>query len=182
MSSDHAQAALLEKAMRNPTLYPGALTERERDASFKWHDHCGSPRSSQAFCLSAFGTLQSHRARDRVLECLFRSGLPGFPNRSRPRRWEINPEAEMPVLLGEFGSSQAISIDALCESSQEVVCIESKFATDAEHGFGGCSQFSGKQCEGYHGPGFGTRLGRQLVSGLRETALGLPVWRTGYAR
>ena len=33
------------------------------------------------------------------------------------------------------------------------ICIESKFVTDAEHGFGGCSQFSRKACQGYRGSG-----------------------------
>ncbi|SLN55163.1 hypothetical protein PEL8287_02950 [Roseovarius litorisediminis] len=136
----------------NPTLHPRALTERERAPGFKWHSYAGSPRSSQAFCLSAFGTLRSVSARDRVLEALFRHALPGFPPRRRPRRWSILPEAESPELLSELGAQQATSIDALCLSSDEVVCIESKFATDAEHGFGGCSQFP-KACAGFRGPG-----------------------------
>jgi hypothetical protein len=56
-------------------------------------------------------------------------------------------------LLNEHGTRQPTSIDALCISSQEVICIESKFATDAEHGFGGCSQFSRGACKGFRGPG-----------------------------
>lgn len=136
----------------NPTLHPRALTERERAPDFKWHSHARSPRSSQVFCLSAFGTLRSVSAKDRILEALIRHALPGFPARSRPRQWSILPEAESPELLSEFGTQQATSIDALCLSSDEVVCIESKFATDAEHGFGGCSQFP-KACAGFRGPG-----------------------------
>ncbi len=143
----------LERALDNPTLHPNALTEKERAPAFKWHTHCGSPRSSQVFCLSAFGTLRSLREKNRVLEDLFRRALPDFPHRPRSRRWEIIPEAERPELLGEFGSNQPTSVDALCVSSKEVICIESKFATDAEHGFGGCSQFSRKACQGYRGPG-----------------------------
>lgn len=138
--------------LRNPTLHPRALTEHERDPDFKWHPHSQSPRSSQAFCLSAFGTLRSIAARDRILEGLFRHALPGFPRRNRPRRWSIVSEAERPELLSEFGTQQATSIDALCVSSDEVVCIESKFVTDAAHGFGGCGQFPSK-CAGFRGPG-----------------------------
>jgi len=136
----------------SPTLHPRALTERERAPDFKWHTHAHSPRSSQAFCLSAFGTLRSIGARDGILEQLFRHALPTFPSRSRPRRWSIIPEAENPELMSEHGNMQATSIDALCLSSDEVVCIESKFATDAAHGFGGCSQFP-KKCAGFRGPG-----------------------------
>lgn len=136
----------------NPTLHPRALTERERAPSFKWHTYAQSPRSSQAFCLSAFGTLRSIGTRDGILEVLFRHAFPTFPSRSRPRRWAIIPEAENSELLSEQGRTQATSIDALCQSSDEVVCIESKFATDAAHGFGGCSQFPTK-CAGFRGPG-----------------------------
>lgn len=57
----------------------------------------------------------------------------------------------MPELMSEFGS-QPTSIDALCVSSDEVICIESKFATDAKEGFGTCSQFP-KSCAGFRGPG-----------------------------
>ena len=81
--------------LSNPTLHPRALTEHERDPDFKWHTHSQSPRSSQAFCLSAFGTLRSIDARDRILEGLFRHAFPGFPRRNRPRRWSILPEADM---------------------------------------------------------------------------------------
>ena len=137
--------------LRNPTLHPRALTEQERDPDFKWHTYSQSPRSSQAFCLSAFGTLRSIGAKDRILEGLFRHALPGFPRRNRPRRWSIVPEAERPELLSEFGTQQATSIDALCVSSDEVACIESKFATDAAHGFGGCGQFP-DYCAGFRGP------------------------------
>jgi hypothetical protein len=138
--------------LSNPTLHPRALTETERAPGFKWHSHASSPRSSQVFCLSAFGTLRSIEAKDRILESLFRKALPGFPSRPRARRWTIRPEAESPELLSEFGVKQPTSNDALCVSSDEVICIESKFATDAEHGFGGCSQFP-KACAGFRGIG-----------------------------
>ena len=35
-----------------------------------------------------------------MLEDLFRRALPDFPHRPRSRRWEIEPEAERPELLG----------------------------------------------------------------------------------
>lgn len=139
-------------------LHPRALSDRERDPAFKWHSHCGSERSSQVFCLSAFGTLRSLVTRDRVLEDVFRRALPVFPARPRARHWEIVPEAERPELLIEHGTNQPTSIDALCFSSQEVFCIEAKFATDAEHGFSGCRQVNSNKrrasaCAGHRGPG-----------------------------
>lgn len=138
-SSATGPSAPLAQVLRNPTLHPRALSDKERGPSFKWHAHCGSPRSSQVFCLSAFGTLRFLRRRDRVLEDLFHQALPSFPIRPRARRWKISLEAEWAQLLSELGTNQPTSIDALCVSSMEVICIESKFATDAEHGFGGCS-------------------------------------------
>jgi hypothetical protein len=43
-------------------------------------------------------------------------------------------------------------VDAFCVSSKEVVCIESKFVTDARNGFSGCSQFKDHACAGFYGP------------------------------
>lgn len=155
----------------NPTLHPRALTDAEKHESFKWHSHAGSPRSSQVFCLSAFGTLRSLPVRDRVLESLFRTALPGFPERRRPRTWTITPEAEDERLLSEYGTSQPTSVDALCLSSDEVVCIESKFATDAAHGFGGCGQFP-RSCAGHYGPG-------SDLSGNQASWCRLENWKRG---
>ena len=141
-----------EPPLQNETLHPNALREDELNPAFKWHDHSASPRSSQVFCLSAFGTLRGLKCRDQVLERLFQTFLPTFPNRQRTRNWTLRFEHEAPELLSEFGVNQPTSIDALCLSSDEVICIESKFVTDAQHGFGGCSQFP-TACAGYHGPG-----------------------------
>jgi len=143
----------------NPTLYPGALMERELSPGFKWHSHSSSPRSSQVFCLSAFGTLRSFPNSDRILEALFSRALPHIPARDVPQRWTIEPEFENPEILSEHGTRQPTSIDVLCRSPDAVICIESKFATDAAHGFGGCSQFQKKKCAGFRGPGSDIQTG-----------------------
>jgi len=143
----------LDEVLRNPTLHPKALSDRERSEGFKWHDHAHSPRSSQIFCISAFGTLRCLGACDRVLEKLFAHAFPSFPSRPRARRWKIEPEFEEATLLGETGVRQPTSVDAFCESSGEVFCIESKFITDAAAGFGGCSQFKDHGCAGFYGGG-----------------------------
>jgi hypothetical protein len=147
------QRSKLADALANRALHHNALSDRERSKAFKWHDHAGSERSSQVFCISAFGTLRSLSARDRVLEKLFSDAFPLFPSRRRVRHWELTPEFEQPTLLGEVGARQPTSVDVFCESSEEVVCIESKFVTDAGRGFSGCSQFKDQACAGFFGPG-----------------------------
>jgi hypothetical protein len=71
----------------------------------------------------------------------------------RSRAWSLKCEVENPQLLGEFGSNQPTSIDALLTSSTEVITVESKFDRDAKEGLGTCSQFKKGLCEGYFGPG-----------------------------
>lgn len=136
----------------NPTLFADALTDRERSPKFKWHSHANSPRSSQVFCLSAFGGLRGLAQRDGILAGLFGAVLPGFETPGN-EPWEILPEEEDPDLLGEHGSNQPTSVDVLCRSATTVVAIESKFVTDAQSGFGACSQATRGACSGHHGPG-----------------------------
>ena len=142
----------LIEVLANPSLHPNALSDRERSEAFKWHDYANSERSSQVFCISAFGALRSLRARDRLLDRLFSAAFSSSPPMSRARRWEITPEFEEPTLLGETGGRQPTSVDVFCELSKEVVCIESKFFTDAKHGFSGCSKFRVNACAGFYGP------------------------------
>ncbi len=139
--------------LNNPTLHPRALTDRERSNAFKWHGHAHSERSSQVFCISAFGTLRCFAARDRVLDELFSYAFSEFAFRRKVRRWEIIPEFEEPAMLGETGRGQPTSVDALCVSSNDVICIESKFVADAREGFGSCGQFTKGACGGFYGPG-----------------------------
>jgi hypothetical protein len=145
--------------LSNPTLYHAALTDDERSPAFKWHAHSDSPRSSQAFCVSAFGSLRSVSAKDNILNALFARHIPDLP-RCEGRRWTIRLEAEDPDLLSERGSNQPTSIDALCSTDNAVVCIESKFVTDAAAGFGSCGQHP-RTCHGFHGPGSDKAKGTQ---------------------
>ncbi len=149
----------MEGILRNPTLYPKALTSAERDPSFKWHGHAHSPRSSQVFCISAFGTLRNLTVGNRVLASLLYEAFPEIATNGRPRKWTISPECEDEDLLNEKGTRQPTSVDALCVSSQEVICIESKFVTDAAEGFGRCGQAIRGDCAGYHGPGSDKKTG-----------------------
>jgi hypothetical protein len=144
---------------RNPTLHPKALLPEERGIDFPWHDYAHLPQSSQAFCLSAFGTLRQMDCRNHMLARFFASVFPEVSVKGRPRRWEIKPELSCRDLLGEHGRSQPTSIDVLCVSSKEVICVESKFLTDAREGFGRCSQASSGSCKGFFGPGSDARTG-----------------------
>lgn len=143
-----------------PFLYPLAV---RNDEVIKWHSHAESENSSQALCLSAFGSLRAPKfkaVRDRLIANLVGSVFPQMRTRERPRKWEIKVEFEAPELLSEYGraGAQSTSIDVLLTSSQEVVALEAKFDRDAGDGFGKCSQYDARrvergQCAGYYGPG-----------------------------
>lgn len=148
-----------ERIRANPTLHPNALLADEAAGDFPWHDHSHSPKSSQVFCISAFGTLRQIRQRHRIIHSLLVPIFPAAQTKSpKPRRWDIRLEVEEASLLGELGVSQPTSIDAMLISSREVICIESKFVVDAAAGLGGCGQVHTKKgdpprCAGFHGPG-----------------------------
>jgi hypothetical protein len=110
--------------------------------------------SSQALCLSAFGSLR-HPTFDNVrsgLESDFVAGaFPVMRTTRKPRRWSIGVEVEDPDLLGEHGGrTQPTSIDALFTSTRDVVAMEAKFDSDAQAGFGECSQPKAKHCSGFY--------------------------------
>ena len=149
----------MEKVLRNPTLYSKALTANELAPAFKWHGYAHSPRSSQAFCISAFGTLRNLTVGNRVVASLLSEAFPLIATAGRPRNWTISPESENEELLNEKGTVQSTSVDVLCTSSQEVVCIESKFVTDAAKGFDSCGQVSKGHCAGFYGPGSDKKRG-----------------------
>jgi hypothetical protein len=142
---------------RNPTLHRHVLVADALGADFPWHDKAHLPQSSQAFCVSAFGALRSLESCNQVISGFLTASFPEVAVKGRPRQWKVGLEASRPDLLGEHGRSQPTSIDVLCESSREVVCVESKFLRDASDGFGGCSQASGGACKGFFGPGSDAR-------------------------
>ena len=148
-----------EQIRQNPTLHCRVLAADEFGPDFPWHDQAHLPQSSQAFCVSAFGTLRHLGSCNQVISKFMNTCFLDLVVKRGPRRWTIELEASRPELLGEHGPSQPTSIDALCESSQAVVCVESKFLTDARQGFGGCSQASSGACNGFFGPGSDAKTG-----------------------
>ena len=142
-----------QRIRRNPTLHRRVLVADALGPDFPWHDQAHLPQSSQAFCVSAFGGLRQLDSRNQVISRFLSTRFPEVAVKGRPRRWTIELEVSCRDLLGEHGPSQPTSIDALCESSREVICVESKFLRDARDGFGGCSQASSGACKGFFGPG-----------------------------
>ncbi len=142
--------------------------------------HAGSPRSSQALCLSAWHPLRGLEARHAVIERLLAASLPaavwpggaagppadpadGPAAASRAalapaaRRWEIAVEVRRPEVLDEAGGAPS-AIDVLLTADDAVVCVEAKYLSDAVEGFGRCTQFPGA-CAGFHGPGSDLKTG-----------------------
>ncbi len=145
-----------KRVTTNKTLYAQALTSDDKLDSFPWHKSAHEEHSSQVFGVSAFGTLRHLQRRDEIVAQLLTPLFPAVATAARPRQWTIELEAERSTLLGEAGARQPTSIDALLTSSREVVCIESKFRSDAGDGFGKCSHAEQGRCRGFYGPGSDT--------------------------
>jgi hypothetical protein len=145
-----------ERVTANKTLYAHALTSDDKPDRFPWHKSAHEEHSSQVFCVSAFGTLRHLLRRDVIVAQLLTPLFPEVATAARPRQWRIKLEEECPALLGESGARQPTSIDAFLTSSREVVCIESKFRSDASDGFGRCSHAREGRCRGFYGPGSDT--------------------------
>jgi len=150
------QGGLGGESMRSaddyPLLYRGVydalMSERPK---FPWHRYATSTHSSQAFCLSAFVPLWSLPTADAVLDEFVHRALSALP--FRERHWTAKVEFECPATLGETGGAHPTSIDVLLEANDVVVCVESKFITDAAQGLGHCRQPQGGACRGFHGRG-----------------------------
>lgn len=144
----HAGRVQFARVCQNPTLFPGLAQMLGPD--FPWHSSAGSTRSSQAFCLSAWVPLQALPARHQIIETLLTQALPALPH-DPGRIWDVDVEVRRPELLGEHGGFPS-SIDVVLQARDVVVCVESKYLSDAQSGFGRCGQFPG-DCAGYYGAG-----------------------------
>ncbi len=136
-----------ELVKANPTYLAGALSESEGPA-IRWHSP-SSARSSQVFCVSAFGSLRHLPDGQDVLQALLTRH---FPDVGLTGPWTLTLEHSDRQVLDESGSVTPTSVDVFCRSASSAVCIESKFVADALEGFGSCGQFP-KQCHGFYGPG-----------------------------
>jgi len=156
----------------------GALSESEGQA-IRWHSP-SSARSSQVFCISAFGSLRHLPDGQHILQALVTRH---FADVGLAGPWQVALEYSDREVLDESGRVTPTSVDVFCRSASSAVCIESKFVTDALDGFGSCAQFPG-QCDGFYGPGSDRKTGTSANCRL-ETADGSrgarSYWRRGRA-
>ena len=150
-------------ASRNRSYRAGALAAQEGQR-IKWHSP-SEERSSQVFCISAFGCLRSLPDRDELVGQLL-SDILGPAERGGP--WRLTPEYCNPDLLGETGQGTPTMVDFFCEGPRACVCIESKFLYDAAEGFGTCGQVRKGNCRGYHGSGSDRKTGKPAACRLAE--------------
>jgi len=143
--------ARFERLRRSRTLYPGVADAL--GPAFPWHSRADGPRSSQGLCLSVWVPLAGLEARHALVESIVQAALGAsspIPPRD-DRRWRISVEVSRPQLLGEDRGG-ASAIDVVLEADDAVLCVESKYLSDAAAGLDGCGQFP-LACRGFHGPG-----------------------------
>lgn len=167
-----------ELVKTNPTYLAGALSESEGQA-IRWHSP-SSARSSQVFCISAFGSLRHLPDGQDILQALLTRQ---FSDVGLTGPWTLTLEYSDRQVLDESGRATPTSVDVFCRSASSAVCIESKFVADALEGFGSCGQFP-EQCHGFYGPGSDKKT-RTSANCRLETADGSrgarSYWRRGRA-
>ncbi len=106
-----------------------------------WHSGIAHPHSSQALCLSVWGTLATHRRRTAIVtDILTTAGLDVGPLRAPVIQCEAGADRSLERFLNETGGQTTPTcVDALLEWPGGVVTVESKFT---EPSFGACSQVS----------------------------------------
>jgi len=130
-------------------LYPGAHAHVEGWDPRRFDARIHSPASSQALCVSVWGTIASLRRRGRILDDVFAAAGFAQPKLSQAQiTCEVRDQG---ALLNELGArSTATCLDALLTWPLGVMAIESKFT---EREFGACSQPRNGWCSGEHAPG-----------------------------
>lgn len=112
------------------------------------------PHSSQAFCMSVWGSLAGH-AQAIGLGALRASADLGAEWEFLDGDHDLEFEFEDRSLLNEFGSPKATNVDVLLTFDGYVVAVESKL-TEA---FGGCGQVAKRKCSGDYQPGSDLKTG-----------------------
>ena len=133
-----------------------------------WHSEVHQPHSSQALCVSVWGTIAAHPDRAAIVKTvLVAAGLSPGAISSAKVRCEAGARHELAALLNETGGNATPTcVDALIEWPGGTIAIESKFT---ESSFGTCGQLRartdippgdpakryklGPACTGHHGPG-----------------------------
>lgn len=155
-------------------VFPGSHAHVAEWPAKHWHSAIGDPKSSQALCVSVWGTIAAHRNRTAIIAEVFAAagldvGVPAAPNVT----CEAGADGGLAHLLNETGGNATPTcVDALIEWPKGTVCVESKLT---EASFGGCSQVLqrtdrppgapgttialGKACSGTHEPGSDLKTG-----------------------
>lgn len=135
-------------------IHPDAHWSIDNWETFPWHKGSdGVPdtylrRSSQALCISVWGTLarpDGDRARETLASVLGDPMISGVVAVAPELRFEF-VDADV---LNEKGSGNPTNVDALLVLPGLVVVVESKFTER----FGSCSQVSSRQCTGRYEEG-----------------------------
>ncbi len=132
-----------------PNLAPQSLPEQV-GKRIPWHSDAASPRSSQTFCVSAFGCLIGNPNCDVICQRL--GALVPLCGPTTDTKWEVHLEYTDRSLLNEFVGT-ATQIDVLLAGRNCAITIESKLVSDADAGLGTCSKYKNGDCKGYYGPG-----------------------------
>jgi hypothetical protein len=132
-----------------PNFAPNAITESV-GKKIPWHTHAASPKSSQTFCVSAFGPLIEHVGSEMICRSLTERSFQGWVNCDGS--WKIHLEFSDRLLLNETMGTPS-QIDVLLDGPDSAVTVESKFTVDALAGLGCCGKFEKKSCRGFYGPG-----------------------------
>lgn len=149
-------------------LFAGARSHVADWPSGLWHSEVRQPHSSQALCVSVWGTIAAHPARAELVQSILEVAAmnPGAV-RAPTLRCEAGARHELAGLLNETGvNATPTCVDALVEWPGGIVTVESKFT---EPSFGTCRQLRarvdvppgapekrrklGPACSGHHGPG-----------------------------
>jgi hypothetical protein len=130
------------------SVFPGAHEHVANWDPRRFDARIASPASSQALCVSVWGTLATMQARTRILEDIL--GAAGFHDLSLTQPLVECEVVDQADVLNELGPSTPTSLDALLTWPLGVLTIESKFT---EREFGTCSQPRNGQCSGDHAIG-----------------------------
>ncbi len=123
--------------------------------TFRWHRNTFTkevdadvPWSSQALCLSVWGTVASSEGADVRLAVGRACDDPLVAKAIEDAVGGVTPELVEPVLLNEMGG-EPTNLDVVVEVDSLIVVIESKLSER----LGGCGQLKKKHCSGIYGPG-----------------------------
>lgn len=148
-----------------------------------WHSEISSPRSSQALCVSVWGTLAGSRKRAAIItDIVAAAGTDVGPIAAPTVRCEAGADGGLAHLLNETGANATPTcVDALVTWAGGALTVESKLT---EPSFGDCSQTHQRTdkppgapkgtrialspaCNGTHGTGSDLKTGTRAPCRLR---------------